>query len=968
MRVSCIDIDFRSGHGCRPEVGPEEVTASPGSSHRDSVRSHDDDPEKQPLTMSTQVVGKHSIENNIDNCIVPSDHPVVLDSPRFVGGEAPTSPHSSAAGVQFSPRWTGDKTSASEDDSSGLDYVSPCTGDEELDMAFLWDDVPARLVEAETCEPEITAEVALAMQTTGLKNLGNTCYMNSSLQCLANIPDLRDFFLTGLHKEALEVNGPGSERMAPGLAEGFASLLRHVWSSSASPWGVCPSSFKRLIGRVCDHFTGYAQHDAMEFVEFLLDGLKEDCNMVRGAKIVGHRIDAGGRPDKEVAIDAVNNLLMWNDSKIDDLLMGLFRNTTACPRQDCGHKSIVFDPFLSVKVSVPNGFHRPGWLVTLTAVPSASSGAAVQKCTVLVPEDGKVSDLIHAAAAEVDNLRWDRCELVEVFNAKVCMQFKPTDRLSAISACDVLVMYELENPKSTSVAVSSCPLLNRALTPGDLVMVKTCLQSNSKSKTVLRTGVVGRVVRIDAVGDACVKFDDIESSQWVFKKNHVHLAVVLRTDSDECREDPATGLWFSPSEYVEAFKKGYSCVELHAYWSSTMVLVERDPAKMEMDEAVEQGMAEGARCLEVFAHFACRANKASSRELFGFPLLLRARPSANATDLKELVRSELALRFGADVREAYSLFWARDARNLTKTREFLVGGTASENFTSLPSLYVVMEWEGKPPDEVVRVLAITEECGMTVGNHQEVALETCLELLTASEQLGEDDSVRCSACGHQCRVFKKLEFWSTPPVLTLQLNRFEYGERARCRLDVPVCFPVEGLDLSEACLSPDYETFPAYACFRAGQRVVIKGLQTEVEQELNGKEGRIMCFDSSHCQFCVSLNNGEDAPENWKSVGRENLKLTCVTPASKDALLPVYDLVAVSAHVGKAFFGHYVSYARSSEDGLWRLYNDDDVSEVTAQDVAAEKVGAYLLFYIRRDHRPLAWGTPTVADTSSERK
>ena len=31
---------------------------------------------------------------------------------------------------------------------------------------------------------------------------------------------------------------------------------------------------------------------------------------------------------------------------------------------------------------------------------------------------------------------------------------------------------------------------------------------------------------------------------------------------------------------------------------------------------------------------------------------------------------------------------------------------------------------------------------------------------------------------------------------------------------------------------------------------------------------------------------------------------------------------------GDATFGHYMAYARSSEDGVWRLFDDEDVTEV----------------------------------------
>ena len=44
-------------------------------------------------------------------------------------------------------------------------------------------------------------------------------------------------------------------------------------------------------------FSGFAQHDAQEYMSFLLDGLHEDVNRVKKKPYV-EQVDSGGRPDE----------------------------------------------------------------------------------------------------------------------------------------------------------------------------------------------------------------------------------------------------------------------------------------------------------------------------------------------------------------------------------------------------------------------------------------------------------------------------------------------------------------------------------------------------------------------------------------------------------------------------------------------------------------------------------------------
>lgn len=68
-------------------------------------------------------------------------------------------------------------------------------------------------------------------------------------------------------------------------------------------------------------FTGYAQHDAQEFMAFLLDGLHEDLNRIQN-KPYTETVDSDGRQDEV--------LLLLSSSSIAQFLL----HTTNMPQNE----------------------------------------------------------------------------------------------------------------------------------------------------------------------------------------------------------------------------------------------------------------------------------------------------------------------------------------------------------------------------------------------------------------------------------------------------------------------------------------------------------------------------------------------------------------------------------------------------------------------------------------------------------
>jgi len=152
-----------------------------------------------------------------------------------------------------------------------------------------------------------------------------------------------------------------------------------------------PKTFKESLGKFNDHFSGNEQHDAQEFLAFLLGGLSEDLNRIVNKPYI-EAPDSDGRPDQELADIWWSNHLKRELSIIVALFTGQYKSLLTC--RTCGYESARFEPFNVLQLPLPeNDFLS----VSLILYP-LGEGKDTMKYCVRVLGDGKLRDVLVALA------------------------------------------------------------------------------------------------------------------------------------------------------------------------------------------------------------------------------------------------------------------------------------------------------------------------------------------------------------------------------------------------------------------------------------------------------------------------------------------------------------------------------------------------------------------------------------------
>ena len=187
----------------------------------------------------------------------------------------------------------------------------------------------------------------------GLKNYGNTCYINSITQCLNNNRSFINYFLTNAYKEDY------NDTTDMDLVEKYINIIKSLYKENAV---ADPHDYLLEIKRIASHdpcykeLIGYGQADSQEFLQFLLEKLHEQLkykvNMVQTGEIKND-VD-------RLAMDAfkvLNTHFKNGYSKIIEEFYGL-EYSKISSSTDKKYISETFSPFSTLAVEIPENLNN----------------------------------------------------------------------------------------------------------------------------------------------------------------------------------------------------------------------------------------------------------------------------------------------------------------------------------------------------------------------------------------------------------------------------------------------------------------------------------------------------------------------------------------------------------------------------------------------------------------------------------
>ncbi|XP_036380536.1 ubiquitin carboxyl-terminal hydrolase 32-like [Megalops cyprinoides] len=793
---------------------------------------------------------------------------------------------------------------------------------------------------------------------TGLSNLGNTCFMNSSIQCVSNTKPLTEYFTSGSH--LYELNRTNPIGMRGHMAKCYGDLVQELWSGTQK--NVAPLKLRWTIAKYAPRFNGFQQQDSQELLAFLLDGLHEDLNRVHEKPYVELK-DSDGRPDWEVASEAWENHLRRNRSIVVDLFHGQLRSQVKC--KTCGHISARFDPFnfLSLPLPMDSSMHLEIIVIKL-------DGSTPVRYGLRLNMDEKYTAL-KKQLSELCGLKPEQILLAEVHTSNI-KNFPQDNQKVRRTVSGFLCAFEIPVPGSPTSVGSPTQTEVSSLSNGT---PPAATNNNSVKPSLLPNGMPSTMV---PCGTETSLANGIPNGHAV-----------------PIQDSPFTG-------YIIAVHRKMMRTEL--YFLSSQ---KNRPSLFGMPLIVPCTVRTRAKDLydAVWIQVSRLASPLPPQEA-----------SNHAQDCDDSMGYQYPFTLRVVQKDGSSCAWCpwyRFCRGCTVD--------CNEDQAAVGNAYIAVDWDPTALHlryQTSQERTVEEHASVEFSRRTQaepISLDSCLRAFTSEEELGEDEKYYCSKCKTHRLATKKLDLWRLPPILIVHLKRFQFVNGRWIKSQKIVKFPRENFDPSAFLAPREVEQShqgqgecSGEGALGAGQVPKPGGEDTAATPSMAVPEGLLNSVKGSPGSGRKS--DGDGSPSHSpKSTGRKPRRLRLPQLGSKHRLCdskenlaarespteqeqepgvpegeapgkdchvtaanglrhessnghsddnmdlepshdqrdeicldPIYNLYAISCHSGILGGGHYVTYAKNPNE-KWYCYNDSSCKEVHSEEIDTDS--AYILFY-----------------------
>ncbi|KAJ6958228.1 ubiquitin carboxyl-terminal hydrolase 23-like [Populus alba x Populus x berolinensis] len=197
-------------------------------------------------------------------------------------------------------------------------------------------------------DPELCFGISFRKIGAGLENLGNTCFLNSVLQCLTYTEPLAAYLQSGKHQNSCHVAGFCA----------LCAIQKHVSRAlQSSGRSLVPKDLVSNLRCISRNFRNARQEDAHEYMVNLLESMHKCCL-------------PSGVPSESPAA--------YEKSLVHKIFGGHLRSQVEC--QQCSYCSNKFDPFLDLSLEIAKADTLPVALRNFTAAEVLDGGEKQYQC------------------------------------------------------------------------------------------------------------------------------------------------------------------------------------------------------------------------------------------------------------------------------------------------------------------------------------------------------------------------------------------------------------------------------------------------------------------------------------------------------------------------------------------------------------------------------------------------------------